>query len=224
MNLRGTKSIEVMFWKAGLLLMFRGLVAFWTVWTEKLPLLWEISVRIPERRFGRSIPEKQFGNGAWGSLCCLLNRVTHTKTSTSAVWHAPKPTGQKGSANQIKPVLEQLELYAFLNQNINVKCLINTSQCTAAMTWHRCSGLMGGRAGSSCSPMRQKDGEILWVCISKAIICISPQPEAMGHPLLSMVKNVSSQRWGKFWNSQGVPGMQTQYRHWQIRVNSFGAL
>lgn len=221
MNLRGTKSIEVMFWKAGLLLMFQGLVAVWTVCEQKsCHFFWEISVHIPETGWAKAV----FGNGAWVSLCCLLNRVTHTKTSTSAVWHAPKPTGQKGSANQIKPVLEQLELYAFLNQNINVKCLINTSQCTAALTWHRCSGLMGGRAGSSCSPMHQKDGEILWVCISKAIICISPQPEAMGHPLLSMVKNVSSQRWGKFWNSPRVPGMQTQYRHWQIRVNSFGAL
>lgn len=35
MNLRGTKSIEVMFWKAGLLLMFQGLVAVWTVCEQK---------------------------------------------------------------------------------------------------------------------------------------------------------------------------------------------
>lgn len=77
MNLRGTKSIEVMFWKAGLLLMFRGLVAFWTVWTEKLPLLWEISVCIPERRFGRSIPEKQFWE--WGlRLPLLLAEQSHS--------------------------------------------------------------------------------------------------------------------------------------------------
>lgn len=164
-----------------------------------------------------------FGNGAWGSLCCCWTE-SHTKTSTSAVWHAPKPTGQKGESNQIKPVLEQIELYAFLNQNINVKFLINTGQCTAELTWHCCSGLMGVRTGSSCSPMSQKDGEILWVCFSKVIICISPKPEAMGHPLLSMVKNVSSQHWGKFWNSLWVPGMQTQYRHWQIHGNSFGVL
>lgn len=139
------------------------------------------------------------------------------------LWHAPKPTGQKGNSNQIKPVLEQIDLYAFLNQNINVKFLINTRQCAAALTWQGCSGLMGGRAGSSCSLVSQEDGEILWVCFLKAIICIS-QPEAMGHSLLSMVKNVSSQHWGKFWNSPGEPGMQIQYCHWQIRVNSFGAL
>lgn len=126
----------------------------------------------------------------------LQNRITHTRTSTSAVWHAPKPTGQKGNSNHVKPVLEQIELYAFLNQNINVTFLINTRQCTAALTWHGCCGLMGGRPGSSCSPVRQKDGEILWDCFSKAIICISPQPEAMGHSLLSMMKNVSSQHWG----------------------------
>lgn len=72
--------------------------------------------------------------------------------------------------------------------------------------------------------MSLEDGKILRFCFSKAVICISPQPEAMGHALLSMVKNVSSQHWGKFWNSPGVPGIQTQYRHWQIRVNNFGAL
>lgn len=77
---------------------------------------------------------------------------------------------------------------------------------------------------SSCSSMSLEDGEILRFCFSKAIIYISPQPEATGHALLSMLKNVSSQHWGKFWNKPGVPGMQTQYRHWQICVNSFGAL
>lgn len=86
---------------------------------------------------------------------------SHSHQKKRAVWHAPKPTGQKGNANQIKAVLEQIELYAFLNQNINVKFLINTRQCSAALTWHRCSGLMGGRAELSCSPMSQKDGEIL---------------------------------------------------------------
>lgn len=178
MNLRGTKSIEVMFWKAGLLLIFWGLVVFELFVNRKAA----IALRNLCPRSWEGISWSSFGNGAWGSLCCLLNRVTHTKTSTSAVWHAPKPAGQKGSANQIKPVLEQLELYAFLNQNINVKFLINTSQCTVALTWHCCSGLLGGRAGSSCSPTCQKDGEILWVCISKAIICISPPAWSDGSP------------------------------------------
>lgn len=220
MNLRGTKSIEVTFWKAGLLLMFWGLVVFWTVCEEKICHCSEKSLCV----FLRGDMLRQFWEWGLGLPLLLLNRVTHTKTSTSAVWHAPKPTGQKGESNQIKPVLEQIELYAFLNQNINVKFLINTRQCTAELTWHCCSGLMGVRTGSSCSPMSQKDGEILWVCFSKVIICISPKPEAMGHPLLSMVKNVSSQHWGKFWNSLWVPGMQTQYRHWQIHGNSFGVL
>lgn len=54
--------------------------------------------------------------------------------STSAGWHAPKPTRQKGNANQVKQVLEQIELYALLNQNVNVKFLINTRQCAATLS------------------------------------------------------------------------------------------
>lgn len=60
----------------------------------------------------------------------LLNTGTHT----SAGWCVLKPTGQKGNANQIKQVLEQIELYVLLNQNINVKFLINTRQCAAALS------------------------------------------------------------------------------------------
>lgn len=70
--------------------------------------------------------------------------------------HAPKPTGQKGNSNQIKPVLEQIELYAFLNQNKNVKFLINTRQCTAALTWHLCSALMGGEQSRAVPPWAWK--------------------------------------------------------------------
>lgn len=210
-----------MFWKAGLLLIFWGLVVFELFVNRKAA----IALRNLCPRSWEGISWSSFGNGAWGSLCCLLNRVTHTKTSTSAVWHAPKPAGQKGSANQIKPVLEQLELYAFLNQNINVKFLINTSQCTAALTWHCCSGLLFwvGEQGRAVPPRARKMEKYCGFASQKQLPAFPPQPEAMDHPLLSMVKNVSSQHWGKFWKSPGVPGMQTQYWHWQICVNSFGA-
>lgn len=45
-----------------------------------------------------------------------------------------KANWAKGKANQRKQVLEQIELYALLNQNVNVKFLINTRQCAAALS------------------------------------------------------------------------------------------
>lgn len=180
-----------------------------------------IALRSPCAYSWEGISQGSFGNGAWGSVSCCW---TATPRQAPVLWACTKANWAEGQFKSDKA--SSWTDWALCFSKSEQKCQIPYKYQAV----HSCTDLASlfcsdrWRAESSCSSVSLEDGEILRFCFSKAIICISPQPEAMGHALLSMVKNVSSQHWGKFWNSPGVPGIQTRYRHWQIRMNNFGAL